>query len=364
MKIGILTFHAAHNYGSMLLAFALQEALRGVGHDVMIINHRIYAQRMMYANPLKFNHKVYIKSLFTHPLLFFSNAKKWRLFEQFSCKHHRLTKLCSTLVDVEQVLKEEHFDAVITGGDQIWNMNSSDFSLAYFLPFDIPNMKKISYSPSFGGGGYFKPEHFGNSIKGLLQDYDYISVREESASQFLSELLKRDVCSVCDPTLLLDFTKYSELAGDRRLIQEKYIFYYSPFSTPATEKIALEYGKQMGLPVYTSNGQPSQCHGMKRLQDSGPIEFLNLIKYSELVCGNSFHMAVFSILLHKEFFVLSKADARMESLLKKLGISGRFIGTIQQVASGFSRIDWENVDERLQQERVFGMNFLAQSLRR
>ena len=34
MKIGILTFHRAHNYGAMLQAYALHKVLSDKGHNV------------------------------------------------------------------------------------------------------------------------------------------------------------------------------------------------------------------------------------------------------------------------------------------------------------------------------------------
>ena len=40
MRIGILTFHCAHNYGAVLQCYALQEALKGMGHDVEIIDYQ------------------------------------------------------------------------------------------------------------------------------------------------------------------------------------------------------------------------------------------------------------------------------------------------------------------------------------
>ena len=40
MKIGILTFHRAHNYGAVLQCYALQEILKGMGHDVEVIDYR------------------------------------------------------------------------------------------------------------------------------------------------------------------------------------------------------------------------------------------------------------------------------------------------------------------------------------
>ena len=41
MKIGIITFHSAHNYGAVLQAFALKEYLSKKGHDVHVINYKI-----------------------------------------------------------------------------------------------------------------------------------------------------------------------------------------------------------------------------------------------------------------------------------------------------------------------------------
>lgn len=41
MKIGIVTFNSAHNYGAVLQAWALQEYLKGEGHEPSIINYRI-----------------------------------------------------------------------------------------------------------------------------------------------------------------------------------------------------------------------------------------------------------------------------------------------------------------------------------
>lgn len=40
MKIGIITFQCAHNYGAVLQAYALKEYLKTLGHSVNIINYR------------------------------------------------------------------------------------------------------------------------------------------------------------------------------------------------------------------------------------------------------------------------------------------------------------------------------------
>lgn len=40
MKIGILTFHRAHNYGAVLQCYALQQRLKMAGYDVSVIDYR------------------------------------------------------------------------------------------------------------------------------------------------------------------------------------------------------------------------------------------------------------------------------------------------------------------------------------
>ena len=45
MKIGIITYHASHNYGSMLQAWAMQRYCEKMGHWAEIINYRSFAQK-------------------------------------------------------------------------------------------------------------------------------------------------------------------------------------------------------------------------------------------------------------------------------------------------------------------------------
>ena len=41
-KVGILTFHDAHNYGAVLQAYALKKYLINLGLDATIINYHHY----------------------------------------------------------------------------------------------------------------------------------------------------------------------------------------------------------------------------------------------------------------------------------------------------------------------------------
>ena len=51
MKIGILTYHASHNYGAFLQAYALRNVLiEKTGNDVDIINFNMPQSVELYAN--------------------------------------------------------------------------------------------------------------------------------------------------------------------------------------------------------------------------------------------------------------------------------------------------------------------------
>ena len=39
MKVGILTFHNAYNYGAVLQTYATQEIVKSYGHEVEIIDY-------------------------------------------------------------------------------------------------------------------------------------------------------------------------------------------------------------------------------------------------------------------------------------------------------------------------------------
>ena len=49
MKIGILTFHWATNYGAVLQCYALQAYLEQLGHNVRVIDYK----------PLKYDESLY-----------------------------------------------------------------------------------------------------------------------------------------------------------------------------------------------------------------------------------------------------------------------------------------------------------------
>ena len=95
MKIGILTFHAAHNYGSMLQNYALQQVLIKLGHQPETINLRTELQKEIYDFFLPFC-KMKDKKHIARRIIFRpwkkSLLKKYQLFERFLSNELSLSK--------------------------------------------------------------------------------------------------------------------------------------------------------------------------------------------------------------------------------------------------------------------------------
>ena len=85
LNTATLTFHASHNYGSMLQAYALQHFLiKEIGVDNEIINFRSIAQKKMYSFPKEEKHSwKYNLIKYLLPNTKEDRIKKYNLFESF-----------------------------------------------------------------------------------------------------------------------------------------------------------------------------------------------------------------------------------------------------------------------------------------
>lgn len=365
-RIGILTFHASHNYGSMLQTYALQTYLELKGYEVTVINHRNLAQKSLYIKPGQLLKKKNLKEILSHPRVFVQNIGKWNKFERFMRDYYHLSHEYVDLVSTEKAINGGlGLDAVITGGDQIWNMNCLDFSPAYFLPFDTPGIRRIAYAPSLGDEQWWRPQHYANLLKVLVGKYDFPSVRERSSSAFLSDLLGHPVPFIVDPVFLLKRQDYELLAGKEPLIKGDYILYYTPKPDKSIAGYVANLAKRLGYKVVISNkGKGKEEKEFISYCDSGPVEFLNLMNHATLVCGRSMHLVAFALLMHKPFYAVCRSEgARIRHLLDEVGLPSRLVKIDDDLSTIDQRpIDWDGVEMRLDVLRQTGYRFLEDAL--
>ena len=114
------------------------------------------------------------------------NKEKFERFEKFINNNLQITKEFKSLEELNNANLK--YDYLISGSDQLWNLRANDFDWAYFLEF-ANSGKKISYAASFGPKKMVWTEEEKNRVRKDLEQYKYISVREEGSQNNIRELL-------------------------------------------------------------------------------------------------------------------------------------------------------------------------------
>lgn len=369
--VGIITFHASHNYGSMLQAYALQQTILDMGMKCEIINLRTPRQRKMYS---RYIHRSLLKRLMLtlrYPGCQDMHDRKYRLFEEFLNNEYILSpKEYPSLQALEADCPV--YDAYISGSDQIWNTSCYDFDWSYFLPF-VSGKPKIAYAPSMGPVPDKEVmDENAMRIKELLAGYDRIAVRERGTAQRLESLTGKTYPLAMDPTMLLPASRWKAMAGDRPLAgKDPYIFFYIPWYRKEIYQLAKDLSESLGLKVVVSQVSKDILRdwgndsSFRFLAAAGPKEFLNYCLHAEMTVGQSFHLAVFSILLKLPFLTYDGMnDSRISSLLTLTGLErqSHTPGTVPDLEVLRARPDFSYAEARIGERRQDSLAWLRSAL--
>ena len=364
-KTATITFHASHNYGSNLQAYALQYVIQSMGYENEILNFRTPIQKDLYRvirHNLTFRSA--IKNLL-HLLYYKSLKNAEEKYESFIHNNLNITNEYTSEDDLKAAKLE--YDVYIAGSDQIWNPIPRDFDWAYFLSF-VHKGKKMSYAPSFGQLSSLGNSDIQNRIANLLRQFDFISVRDKGTADNVKKLIGIAPPIVLDPTLLLDKNQWiSLIANKKKLIEGNYIYFYSLVATPERMNIIKRVAKTTGLPVVVSyfSNQYDVFNPFIKCYDAGPLDFLTLIRDAKLVVSSSFHCTVFSILLNVPFFAIDgMTDARIRTLLTTTGLENREItlANVEKKSMETFDIDFDRVNQCIEKARKPSFEFLKKSL--
>lgn len=370
-KVGILTFHTARNYGSVLQVYALEHIIKNLGYNCYIVNYVPENQKEMYEIfTKKVSIKAFVKNIYS--LLLYKHLKnREKGFSSFIEQHLNLSG--EKLYNADSVQKiVNKLDFIICGSDQIWNIRCTDFSSIYYLNFGT-QAKKISYAPSMGDGKILFSDAKQREIKNWLTDIDYLSVREQSGKQILSSLTTKNISVVLDPTLLLDKEIWNNLIN-KSLPYKNYIFFYSIDYNPEAVKIVSKISKIKHMPVVILYTTKLIWHtigyGFKLSEYETPADFISLIKNAELVLSTSFHGTAFSIIENKQFYVIQGTynrkinnDDRMMSLINKLHIENRIVNENNIKEIDFSEeLNYQTINDTLNCLKQESIDYLKKAL--
>ncbi len=366
-KTATITFHASHNYGSNLQAYALQQIILDLGCDNEIINLRTARQKDLYTVFTKRKGVKYIFKNLSHIVWYRPLKKAYDKFEDFINNRLKITKEYAS--EEELYNANLDYDIYIAGSDQIWNPVPADFDWSFYLTF-VKEGKRVSYAPSFGQLSATGDNDIRNRIADALKNFDRISVREQGAADNVKQLLGggRNPQIVLDPTLLLSKDRWMGMVKDEpRIVKKDYIFFYTLFADPERIKIVKRVSKTLGLPVVTSNfsNQYDVINPFIKHYEAGPLDFLTLVRDAKLVVVSSFHGTVFSTLLNVPFFAIDgMSDARISTLLKLTGLESReiTISNVEEKCQQAYTIDFDGVNAKIEEARRQSMDFLKDCL--
>lgn len=371
MKVGIITYHSAYNFGSVLQAYATQQIIKSLGCMPYIINYRIPFQKKYYGllgygsgvkAPLK---KLMMVSQLS------ARKKRANRYEQFIGQRMNLTQKISSPEEADQF--KDSFDVYISGSDQIWNLHSNEFinsGIQYMKPYllDFTNKKKISYASSVTN---MNDEEL-VQLKPELEKFFAISAREMSASQSLSRLLAKEISIVLDPTLLITGEKWLSLMPKEieQYTEEPFVLYYSLKNYMETKQdlislvtITLKMG--LKLIVLTPLIPLVKMEGVINAANAGPWEFIDLIRKAKMIITDSYHGMLFSINFKKDFFYLRNKQGdhglRATQLLDLLEIKNRIIDEVTEINLN-SKVEYVEANVKLENKRIESIKYLKDAI--
>ena len=339
MKVGILTFHWATNYGAVLQCYALQTYLEGIGHKVEVINYK----------PKQYDDSLWsfiLYKKFLHIKEYQQNKQKEAAIEEFRARNLKRSMRLYTCAEIGEIANK--YDLIISGSDQVMNpsfLSSGEgmgvITPSYFLGFPFKG-KKIGYALSFGCVEY--PEKEREIASRYIKDFDVITVRESTGVDIVKSMGRNDAVVVPDPTLLMDGECYKKMADEKSSRKKGYV--YSFFIRNIVDR-----RKRIGRVL---DGRPTVWNSDD--EDYSMEGWLAKIRDAEFVVTDSFHCVVMCLKLHRPFSVVTELEGnigmndRFYTLLGRVGLQNRVVEKVKcNIIPGFfdEKIDWLAVDNEL-----------------
>lgn len=351
-NIGIVTINDNNNYGNRLQNYAVQEVIGKIGSKAITIR-----------NIPQLNDK---SKFFLRSTKYFLKQIKSKLRKNnIKLRKEKFEDFNKNIVFSKNVVTpfsniKNNYDYFLVGSDQVWNPNFGRLRDIDLLTF-ANNNQRIAFSASFGIGEL--PDKYHDKLKRELSNFRMLSVREDAGKNIIEDVVKRnDVEVLIDPTMLLNSEEWDKVSKrPEQLKNDKYILNYflgelSESRRKEIERIAKENECEI-INILDKNSPFYQ---------TGPSEFLYLEKNAFLICTDSFHSCVFSILYNRPFIVFEREDnkvsmnSRIDTLISKFELKNRKF--IEKITNENLECDYMKAYEILEVERKKAINYLKKAL--
>ena len=355
MKVGIITQALLNNYGGILQNYALQQVLKGMGHDVITID---YVSHFSFKKYIIYILKTFLLLLLNKRRKFLPFYRKRNLFnQQFVSQYIRTT--VSVKKYTAQIIKDYNLDAIVVGSDQVWRPEYNNDLYAMYLSFanDDDNLIRVAYAASFGIDQWTYTEKQTEKCKKLAKRFNAISVREKSGIKLCEENLEVKAIQVLDPTLLIDKEKYEELCKDVPVNNTSFLAAYILDLNKEKEEFIYKIAKERNLPIKMFRADTNASLSIQ--------EWLAVFRDAKYVITDSYHGTLFSIIFRKDFLTIGNGErglSRFNSILSTLHLSERLTNASSLHSYNISNVDWRKVETLLLVENKKSYYFLDKSL--
>lgn len=371
-KVGIITYHSAFNFGSVLQTYGTVRTIEKLGYSVETIDYQTPSQKLWYRTDCAL--KKWKETIVNYGFLFKHKARRERAkkFCDFISNYLNITEREYSSYDEIKKADELNYEILISGSDQVWNINCGEFRyepfeaiLPYFLQFGNPR-KRIAYASSFAK----KNLDYILKVKPYLDQYDFLSTREPMMKKVMDEGLERKTELVCDPTWLLTKEEWLKLPGIYKpKTASPYIFVYVLGWSRADIGDWLNVVKQMAKNremdvICISPLTYYSDRNVKMIHNAGPLDFLSYIANASLVITNTFHGTIFSINFEKPFFSINaRPDSRQGQMLEMTRLTGRSIMSTEALVGAKKwDMDFGRSTEILNEFRKKSIDYLKHAL--
>lgn len=354
MKIAILTQPLRYNYGGILQNFALQTVLRKMGHQVVTLDPQRYKYTWWQHLLRVPRHMVgryvigHVNTTMTSEWLADKKTRKQgtNTFE-FIDKYIKRKEYRNLFEDVSPY----DYDVFVVGSDQVWRPEYNKCQSNMFLDFTRGwEVRRIAYAASFGVDTWSADASITEKCREGLQNFDLVTVREDSGIAICMQLFGIEAQQVLDPTLLLTKEDYVSLLHLDDVPKSKgnllvYILDYTDDKVKLVQRITNEYH----LVPFRVNSDVENHHLTdlsKRIQP--PVEqWLRGFYDADYIVTDSYHACIFSIIFRKPFVVYGnqyRGLTRYKSLLCQLSLMDSLILSSEEFR-GFNLFSQKSIAE-------------------
>ena len=384
-RVGIVSCYFKNNYGSMLQAYATKKILdaNNIPNETINIDGNIdfkNGKKKYYLSQI-LNFK-FIKSKMGMIKMKFDIKINKKLGKNVAIRNNKykefrkeinLSRSSNTYNDLTKLAKEKYSD-VIVGSDQLW-LPVNIVADYYTLNWVPDNINKVSYSTSFGVSNI--PNKYYDLYRNFLKKINHLSVREDTGVKIIKKITNIDANLVCDPTILLTKEEWDTVAVKQRLINEKYILCYFLGKNIEHRKFVERLKEKTGYKIVSINHADEYVKYSDKFcdiapYDIGPREWINLVKNAEIVCTDSFHGTVFSLIYNKIFYNFRRynsrsnasTNSRIDSLLNIVEVNNeRILTGLEDIDEVLKyRINFEKINYNLNRIREESKEWLLNAI--